>query len=125
MNDAERPYELTFEQFPDHLYVRVKAEKIDRQSALAYLREVAASCRTSDCENLILERDIPVMLSDSDLFFTTNDFLEMMRGVRVAFVNPHLTIEDEMRFAILIGTNRGAMFTVHNSLDAARAALLL
>lgn len=123
MNDAERPYELTFEERPQYLYAVVKAEVIDRQSALSYLREVSAKCREMDYENLILKRDIPVMLGDSDLFFTTNDFLEMMRGIRVAFVNPHLTLEDEMRFAVMIGTNRGAMFTVHSSLAAAEQAL--
>jgi hypothetical protein len=123
MNDVEKPYELTFEERSGYLYARVKADKIDRQSALSYLREVAAKCREIGCEYLMLERDIPVMLTDTDLFFTTNDFLRMTKGIRVAFVNPHLPLEDEMRFAIVIGTNRGAMFSVHNSFESALHAL--
>jgi hypothetical protein len=124
MSDTGGTYQLSFEQRPGYLYARVSASSIDRQSALQYLGEVAAKCRELDCDRLILERDIPVMLTDADLFFTTQDFLSMMAGKRVAFVNPHATIDDEMRFAILIGTNRGARFTVHTDIDEAERAVL-
>ena len=51
--------------------------------------------------------DVPVMLPDSDLFFTTNDFANVMKGIKVAFFNPYTAIADNMTFAVLIGNNRG------------------
>lgn len=113
------PYKLTFEQRPGYLYARVEAETIDRESALAYLREVADKCSEMSCERLLLERDIPVMLSDADLLFTTDDFQKMMHDIRVAFINPHLTIEDGMGFAMTIANNRGAVFKLHRNVGEA------
>lgn len=113
------PYKLTFEQRPGYLYARVEAETIDRESALAYLREVADKCSEISCERLVLERDIPVMLSVADLLFTTDDFQKMMHDIRVAFINPHLPIDDDMGFAMTIANNRGAVFQLHR--DVAEA----
>jgi hypothetical protein len=117
------PYELTFEEREGYLYVRVSAAAIDRESALAYLREVADRCSRTSCSRVVLERDIPVMLSDADLLFTTDDFLGMMQDVRVAFLNPHQPIDDDMAFAMVIANNRGAEFKLHRSLDDAVAWL--
>ena len=64
------------------------------------------------------------MLPDTDLFFTTGEFLELMRDVRVAFVNPHESIHGEMEFAILIATNRGADFKLHGDIGSAEKWLL-
>jgi hypothetical protein len=124
MNDPAKPYELTFENRPDYLYAKIKSETITREIALRYLREVAARCTEVQCRRLLLERDIPVMLAGGDLFFTTNDFLNMIKNVRVAFVNPHATIESQMEFAILVGTNRGARFSLHPTVDEAETWLL-
>src|SRR4029077_6336709 len=119
MHDTTKPYELTFEERDGYLYARIKADTMNREMALAYLGEIADKCAELNCRLLILERDVPVMLPSGDLFFTTQDFMNMMKGRRVAFVNPHSTIENHMDFAITIGTNRGADFALHNTVAAA------
>lgn len=58
----------------------------------------------------MLVRDIPVMFAAGWLYFTTKDFHAAFDGIRVAFVNPYAAIENEMRFAILVGNNVGATF---------------
>ena len=119
MNRSDIPYTLVFEQRQKYLFVIVRAESMDRKMALTYLSEIADRCREYKAKRLIIQRDVPVMLPVADLFFTTDAFLRMMGGVRVAFLNPHATIADQMDFAILIGTNRGAEFSVHNTYEAA------
>ena len=115
MNDTGNPYQLTFEQRPGYIFARVRAATISRAAATRYLTEVAEYCAATGAKRLMLERDIPVMLPDSDLFFTTQDFLAMIGPLKVAFVNPHLSIEKEMEFAITIGTNRGANYNLFHS----------
>jgi hypothetical protein len=113
------PYKLTFERRDVYLYALVQAADIDRGTALAYLREVAVECERQVCDRLLLERDIPVMLPDGDLFFTTHDFFGMMTGRRVAFINPHVPIDADMDFAVAIAASRGAQFRLCRNLKAA------
>jgi hypothetical protein len=117
------PYTLTFEERPGYLYALVEADTIDRNTALAYLFEVANQCSKLGATRLMLERWIPVMLSDSDLFFTTQDFLRMMQSVRVAFLNPYLEQKDDMDFAMTIASNRGAEFRLFGDSDRAESWL--
>ncbi|MBV9241295.1 MAG: hypothetical protein JO314_04730 [Acidobacteria bacterium] len=109
------PYELTFDERSGYLYACVTADAIDRETALDYLRKVADRITDSEYERLMLERDIPMMLPAAELFFTTQDFLKMVGPTRVAFVNKHIVIHEEMDFAILIGTNRGANYRLFNN----------
>jgi hypothetical protein len=118
------PYTLHFENRGQYLYARITAEEIDRPSALEYLNEVADQLRASGLKRLMLERQIPVMLNDADLFHTTLDFLEMIRGTKAAFINPHSSIDDSMAFAMTIGNNRGAMYRLFNDADAGELWLL-
>lgn len=124
MSEPSELYELTFDERPDYLYACVKADKMTREIALSYLSKIADECTRLRCKRLVIERDVPVMLADSDLFFTTSDFTKMIKGVRVAFVNPHSNIDDHMEFAMIIGTNRGARFSLHSTVKEAEVRLL-
>jgi hypothetical protein len=124
MSETAKPYELTFEERDGYLYARVKCATMTREIALDYLGVIAGECSRLKYKLMVIERDVPVMLPDSDLFFTTNDFTRMMRGIRVAFVNPHGELDDHMDFAMMIGTNRGARFTHHKTIESAERWLL-
>lgn len=123
MESAE-PYKLSFEERPDYLYARIEAESIDRTTALSYLSEVARYCARIDAKRLLIHRDIPVMLPDADLFNTTTDFLEMVRGTRAAFVNPYQDLTEALDFAMVVGLNRGADYKLFNSIEDAEKWLL-
>lgn len=118
-----KKYDLRFEERPGYLYACVTAPSIDRDAALDYLHKVADRVRASGTESLMLERDIPAMLSATDLFFTTQDFLGMVGRARIAFVNRHAKIHDEMNFAMTIGTNRGANYRLFDNVEEADAWL--
>jgi hypothetical protein len=124
MNDALAPYALTFDDRPGYLFAHVQAAAISRESALKYLGEVARRREETGARRVLLVREIPVMLSDSDLFFTTRDFLDMIGSTRIAFVNPYSEIEEGMDFAMTIGLNRGANYRLFSSVEAAEEWLL-
>lgn len=124
MSELSQPYELTFEMRQGYLHARIRSESMDQPTALEYLRIVAERCTEEKAERLMLERDVPVMLKDVDLFYTTQYFLDLIRGTRVAFVNPYIEIQDDMDFAITIGTNRGADYRLFNGVVEAEAWLL-
>jgi hypothetical protein len=122
---TEKGYELSFEERPDYLYVLVKADTIDITRAKSYLSEVARKSKELGIKRVLLERDIPVILRDSELFFATNYFLGLMKGKRVAFVNPHNSIDQDMDFAILVAKNRGASHRLCRTIEAAERWLKL
>lgn len=124
MNPSVKEYELTFEPRPNYLIATVKAKEIDRVSALDYLKKVAAKCAELQVRSLIIVRDIPTMLPDADLFTTTIEYLEMIRGIKTAFVNPYPSIQGSMDFALMIGTNRGARYKLFEDLQTAEKWLL-
>jgi hypothetical protein len=112
-------YDLTFEERVGYLYAKVRSTSIDRDVAMAYLTEVAERAKAIKAERLMLHRDIPVMLPDGVLFFVTNEFQQMIAGIKTAFVNPYLSNAEAFRFAITVGTNRGAYYSVFtNDADA-------
>lgn len=117
-------YELTFYQRDGYLHALIRSDTMTAEMAVEYLAAVAAECRKSKNELLLLERDVPVMLNDIDLFNTTKYFLDLIGDRYVAFVNPHLAIVKDMDFAILVGTNRGANYQLFNNVPDAVEWLL-
>lgn len=118
------PFEIEFEERPGYLYAHVRSETIDPDSATSYLSMVAERCAESKCRRLMMVRDIPVILPDIDLFFAAQGFLEKLRGRKVAIVNPHPSIDDEVKFAVMISTNRGGNFSFHQCPEDAEKWLL-
>jgi hypothetical protein len=119
MADPGRQYELVFERRPNYLYARISAARIDDEMAITYLRQVIAKCRKSGYNRLVLERNIPQMLSPGSLYFTTKVFRQLTEGIKVAFINPHENIDNGMNFAVLMATNIGAEFSLQPNIESA------
>jgi hypothetical protein len=118
------PYELTFEQRRGYLRVQVEADSIDLETAKAYNREVAAKCDELGLAKLLVVRKIPVMMSTVDVFDATTDFVNLMSGRRVAYLNPHAAIGRDFNFAITVASNRGAAIEVFGDETEAEKWLL-
>lgn len=117
-------YTLTLDERPGYLYAHVKAPIITEEIAMGYLKEVAARCVELGSERLLIHRDIPEMLPDGALFFVAVDFQKMISGIRTAFVNPHLTNDEALDFAVRVGLNRGADYATFNNDTDAEAWLM-
>jgi hypothetical protein len=115
MAQPQPPYELVFESRKDYLYARISAKSIDPAIAMQYLSAISHKCTECRCEQLMLVRNIPKMLSDSDLYFTVTGFQHMIGTRKVAFVNPYREIREDMKFAIVVGMNRGGQFNIFDT----------
>ncbi|PYS86940.1 MAG: hypothetical protein DMF62_14135 [Acidobacteria bacterium] len=115
----QRPYQLTFETKPNYLYARVVAPVINRTIKLDYLAELLIKCAEVRCDQILLERDIPMMMSKKDIESTLDDVLRASENVRIAFVNPHKPIEKDMRRFVSLGKRRGGQFHYFADKDAA------
>ncbi len=118
------PFSLVFEQRRGYLYAEVRAAQITEEAARNYLGQIAEQVSATRTECVLIFRDIPVILSDTVLFDVTNYFLDLMAEKRIAFVNPHSEIREDMEFAIRIGTNRGAYYALFADVDEAAKWLL-
>jgi hypothetical protein len=109
MNLADKPYQLTFEQRPQYLYAHIHTDAITMQSEIEYLEDLVQHCHAVQCRRILLKRDIPTMLSTTDLYFATAHFASIISGLRVAVVNPHAVNDKGSMFAEVVGRNRGAL----------------
>ena len=117
-------YELTFEPRPGYLRAHLKAEWIDAATAMAFNREMSAKCDEFDRDKLLVIREIPMMMDTLDIFDVTNDFIIVMRGRKVAYVNTHPAIARDFEFIVDVATNRGGTLNVFASEQDAEAWLL-
>lgn len=124
MNVSDIAYELTFDKRPNYLYALIKADSIDRETALRYLQELADKCTELNAERVMLERRIPVMMSDADNYLIIQDIIKIIGPRRMAVVNPYDSNDEAMAFGNLVGANRGLPYRVFDSTDDAEAWLL-
>jgi hypothetical protein len=119
-----KPYKLTFQRCPGYLYVRLEAASIDAATAMEYNRAMAAKCDELELTKILVVREIPMMMGTVDIYDVTNDFIEVMRGKKVAYVNPYAAIGEDLKFSAAVAFNRGARMRVFASEDEAKDWLL-
>src|SRR5688572_30803071 len=124
MTTAATPYELNFEQRPDYLFAKVTADTITTETAIAYIQEIGAKCAELKFSRVMIYRDIPAVISTGSIYFLVHDLASILRGVKVAFVNPHPENQKGLDFATLFGSNRGGKFSLHSDIASAEEWLL-
>ena len=98
MNSSSMMSDLTFDERPEYLHARISAKNLNRETVLDYLSEISLKCASVRCKQMLLERDIAIGSQDKDIFASIKELVEMSAGVRIALVNPHVTVEDAMKF---------------------------
>jgi hypothetical protein len=124
MNVSDIPYELTFDKRPGYLHAVIKADSIDRGTALRYLQELADKCTEVNADRVMLERRIPATMSDADNYLIIQDIIRLIGPRRMAVVNPYESNDKAMAFGSLVGANRGLPYRVFDSTDDAEVWLL-
>ena len=117
-------YRLQFEHFPDHLYVYIHAPRLTEAVVRSYLREVADEAAKAGHRRILIVRDIEDSLSDVVNYNLSQTTSEWLKGVKVAWVNPHPTQQAAMQFFIDVASNRGSHYKLFTNVDAARKWLL-
>jgi hypothetical protein len=125
MTSPNKPYTLTFETRPDYLYVRVASDTISTQIATDYLHELTYRCHRTGQTRLMVHRQIPQTLSETDIFFTGTEFANMgIDRLKIAFVDERAENRDRLEFAMLIANNRGANLKLFADINDAEKWLL-
>lgn len=124
MTAPTKPYLLTFTEHPGYLYVNLTGDTISVQIIRDYIGEIVARCNAIGKHRILLYRDIPAVLSGGEVFHTVNESLDLLRGKKLALVNPHAAIEGEINFAMTVGQNRGGNYRSFKTVEDAEAWLL-
>jgi hypothetical protein len=117
-------YQLTFTEHPEYLRADLTAETISAEIIRAYISEIVAKSNATGKNCVLLYRDIPAVLSAGEMFHTVNESLEALRGKKVALVNPHPSIHENVEFGVTVGKNRGGNYRTFNDVPTAQAWLL-
>lgn len=124
MTTPSKPYLLTFSVHPEYLYANLSGDTISAEIIRDYIREIVAKSGETGKHRILLYRDIPVVLSGGEVFFTVNESLDALSGKKLALVNPHAAIETAIDFGVTVGQNRGGNYRSFNNVAAAEAWLL-
>jgi hypothetical protein len=119
MHDTEKPYELTFEERPGYLYVHIKADTMTEEMSASYLSQVADKCAGAGLTRVLIYREVPYIIEPTAIFFSMQNEIKLLKGLKLAVVTPFPTTEDALNFAILVSNNRGADFKLHKTIEAA------
>ena len=124
MTSPDKPYELIFDERPGYLFAHLQGDTISVEVIRDYIAEIVAKSNTTGKQRIMLYRDIPAVLPESQTFFTVSASLEALRGKKVALVNPHADIQREVEFGVTVGLNRGGNYANFNDVDTAERWLL-
>lgn len=102
-----RPYKLTFHNRPEYLHVRVEGGRDSYELSMAYWREIAAECGRVGAARLLVEEDIPEVVSYSDMFRIAAELPEYFLGIVIAFVDRYADQAELNSFGELVAQNRG------------------
>jgi hypothetical protein len=125
MQDNAKSYELTFEERPGYLYAHVKADTMTVEMSAAYLGEVVDKCTELGLKSVLIYREVPYILdSPVSIYYSMQDEIQLLKGLKLAIVTPFPDTEEGLNFAILVSNNRGADFKLHQTIEAAEKWLL-
>ncbi len=124
MSTPNEQYSLTFTEHPEYLLAELKCDTISAVIIRSYVDELVAKSNETGLSRIMLVRDIPVILSGGEVFYTVSDSLEALRGKKLALVNPHADIQNELEFGMTVGKNRGGDYATFSNIPDAEAWLL-
>lgn len=120
-----KPYQITFEQRPEYLYVYVTGDADSYEISRSYWLEVSAMRAETGYKKILIEEDIPEAISISDMYRLASELPQMgLFGVRLAFVDRYAEQNELNEFGELVAVNRGIMGKIFNDLTAAEEWLL-
>ena len=119
-----KPYRLTFQRRPEYLHVRVEGERDSYELSMAYWREIAAECTRLDTARVLVEEDIPEVVSYSDMYRIAAELPEHFLGIAIAFVDRYADQAELNSFGELVAQNRGVRGRYFNNTADAEFWLL-
>lgn len=102
-----KQYRIVFENRPGYLYAFVEGKKDSYEISIAYWREIAAEAERLGSTKIMVEEDIPEIVSYAEIYDISAKIPEMFNGVSVAYVDRYADQVELNSFAELVAQNRG------------------
>ena len=103
-----KKYRLVLTRRPNYLCASVSGDMLDGAVVLGYHAEIIAHCRRHGYSRVLIERDLPGVLSSGESFFVSRQLVQMGIGaLKIAFVAREEDLE-RLEFSSTVANNRGA-----------------
>ena len=116
---TEKQYTLTFEERPGYLHARVEGEHDSYEISRNFWIEIAAECERRGTTKLLVEENIPEVVSFSEMYNIAADLPDLLFGVSLAFVDPFADQAELNSFGELVAQNRGVRGRFFADVDSA------
>ena len=104
---TEKQYTLTFEERPGYLHARVEGEHDSYEISRAFWSDIAAECERRGTTKLLVEENIPEIVSYSEMYNIAADLPDLFSGISIAFVDRYADHSEINSFGELVAQNRG------------------
>lgn len=123
--DLPKPYNISFENRPQYLYVYVSGEHDSYEISRRYWQEVADECARTNSGKVLIEEDIAEDVSMGEMYRLASELPQFgFVGVRIAFVDRYIEQHDLNQFGELVAGNRGLNAKVFNDVKEAEKWLV-
>ena len=102
-----KQYTLTFEERPEYLYARVEGEHDSYEISRSFWSEVALECERRGTSKVLVEENIPEVVSVSEMYAIASELPDMFLDVSIAFVDRYADHAELNSFGELVAQNRG------------------
>ena len=122
---SSKPYQITFKQRPEYLYVYVSGERDSYEISRQFWQEIADHCAREKCAKVLIEEDIVESVSMTEVFKLASEIPMMgFYGIRIAFVDRYIEHHELNQFGELVAVNRGVHGRIFNDAKEAEKWLL-
>jgi len=123
--EETKPYVIKFEDRADYLYAYAQAPKDSYEISLDFWTQIALRCKENGFSKVLVEEDFGTDNSTIDMYELVSQGHQIgLTGVKIAFVDRHLTQIDNNLFGETVARNRGLFAKVFTDIKKAEAWLL-
>ena len=104
---APKPYQISFEQRRDYLYVCIEGEHDSYAISHAYWTEISLECERVKATRLMVDENLTESVSVAEMYQIASEIPGMFSGIAIAFVDRHADQAELNEFGELVAVNRG------------------
>lgn len=125
-SEETKPYVINFEGRNGYLYAYAQAEKDSYEISLDFWTQIAQRSKENGFSKVLVEEDFGTDNSTIDMYELVSQGHQIgLTGLKIAFVDRHITQIDNNLFGETVARNRGLLAKVFTDTKEAEAWLLL